>query len=101
MLLYNVTIGIDRSVEQPWLEWMKERYIPAVMSTRLFMEAKMFKVLHDDDEPTVSYSVQFFAEGINQVSVFLENYDKPLAQELMTNFKDRHVAFRTLLEEVL
>ncbi len=100
MLLYNVTIGIDRNVEQQWLEWMKERYIPTVMSTRLFTEAKMFKVLHDDDEPTISYSVQFFAEGINQVSVFLEKYDKALAQELMTNFKDRHVAFRTLLEEV-
>lgn len=100
MLLYNVTIGIDRNVEQQWLAWMKERYIPAAMSTNLFIEAKMFKVLHDDDEPTVSYSVQFFAEGISQVSSFLEKYDKALAQELMTNFKDRHVAFRTLLEEV-
>lgn len=100
MFLYNVTIGIDRSVEQQWLQWMKERYIPIALATRLFQESRMFKVLDGEDEPTVSYSIQFFANTINDVSEFLEKYDRLLGQELMQNFKDRHVAFRTLLEEV-
>jgi hypothetical protein len=99
MLLYNITIGIDRAAEAVWLQWMKERYIPVAMATGLFLQARIFKVLHDDDEPTVSYSVQFYAETINEVSEYLDKYDRALGQELMENFRDRHVAFRTLLEE--
>jgi hypothetical protein len=101
MLLYNVTIGIDRNAEKIWLQWMKDRYIPVAMATGLFVDSKVFKVLHDDEsEPTVSYSIQFFAHSITEVLEFLEKYDNALGQELMQNFKDRHVAFRTLLEEV-
>ena len=100
MLLYNVTIGIDRAVEQQWLTWMRERYIPAALSSKLFLDSKMFKVLHDDDEATVSYSVQFFAQSIVEVSEYLEKFEPALGGELMNRFKDRHVAFRTLLEEV-
>jgi hypothetical protein len=100
MLLYNVTIGIDRDVEQSWLQWMRERYIPVVMSSGLFNQSKMFKVLHDEGEATVSYSVQFFANSIDEVSEFLEKHDAQLGKELMDKFRDRHVAFRTLLEEV-
>jgi hypothetical protein len=101
MLLYNVTIGIDRSAEQEWLQWMKTHYIPAVLNTAMFLDSKIYKVLHDDEnEATVSYSVQFFAESIAKVSEYLEKYEPALGAELLLKFKDRHVAFRTLLEEV-
>ena len=101
MLLYNVTIGIDRDAEQEWLQWMKARYVPAVLNTGMFLDAKIYKVLHDDEnEATVSYSVQFFAESIIQVSEYLEKYEPGFGAELLLKFRDKHVAFRTLLEEV-
>lgn len=100
MLLYNVTIGIDRDVEQEWLQWMRSRYIPAVLNTGTFVDSKLYKVLHNEDEGTVSYSVQFFAEDILQVSEYLEKHEQVLGAELMQTFRDKHVAFRTLLEEV-
>lgn len=100
MFLYNVTIGIDRDVEQEWLQWMRSRYIPAVLNTGTFVDSKMYKVLHNEDDDTVSYSVQFFAEDILQVSEYLEKHERALGAELMQTFQNKHVAFRTLLEEV-
>lgn len=99
MLLYNVTYGIDKSIEHEWVLWMKEQYIPAVLKSTLFGEAKIFKVLHDE-EASISYSVQFFAETIEHVLRFMEHIEPELNQELNRRYKDRHVAFRTLLESV-
>ena len=31
MIIYNVTISIDKEVENHWLDWMKNTHIPDVM----------------------------------------------------------------------
>jgi hypothetical protein len=41
MILYNVTVSIDESVEKEWLQWMKEVHIPDVMNTGLFVSSKI------------------------------------------------------------
>lgn len=99
MLLYNITIGIDREIEMEWLNWMKEQYIPAVMHSGMFINWKMYKVLHDQEEGSVSYSVQYFARHIEDVLKFVEQVEPELNKIHNKRFKDRHVAFRTLLEE--
>lgn len=99
MLLYNVTIGIDKDIETEWIQWMKEQYIPVVMQTNKFVNWKMYKVLHDEDDRSVSYSVQYFANTIEDVVQFVEKIEPELNKVHQQRFKDRHVAFRTLLEE--
>lgn len=100
MVLYNVTIGIDTDIEQEWLHWMKETHIPNVMATGQFEEFKIFKVLNQDDEQSISYSVQYFAKSIEDVVKYLDHYAPPLVEEHRKKFQNKHVAFRTLLEQV-
>jgi hypothetical protein len=100
MFLYNVTIGIDREVEEEWLKWIKEKHIPDVMGTGMFVQYKMYKVLHDSEDNSVSYSIQYFALSIELVAQYLEVFAPRLSDEHMTKFKDKHVAFRTLLQEI-
>jgi len=100
MFLFNETIGIDKTAEQEWLSWMKERHIPAVMSTSMFTSSKIYKVLHDNEDETVSYSVQYFAESIDNVQQYLDVFAPKILAEFQQKFKDRHVTFRTLLLEI-
>ncbi len=100
MLLYNVTIGIDKDVEVEWLDWMKQKHIPDVLKTGMFVSSKMYKVLHDQEDETVSYSVQYFAKTIDQIEEYLEVFAPVLIDEHKKRFANKHVAFRTLLEEV-
>jgi len=100
MVLYNVTVGVDKDIEQEWLQWMKEVHIPREMATGIFLEYKIFKVLGQEEESTVSYSVQYFSDSLDKVVTFLKEHAPVLAEEHMARYKDKHVAFRTLLEEV-
>lgn len=100
MFLYNVTVGIDKDVEQEWLEWMKQKHIPDVMRTGMFVDSRIYKILHENDDGSISYSVQYFAESLDHVQQYLEIFAPALVEEHRQRFLNKHVAFRTLLEEV-
>jgi hypothetical protein len=100
MLLYNITIGIDQDIEKEWIEWVKENFISEVMSTQLFVDSKMYKVLHDEDGGSVSYSLQFFSHNIKQVTQYLELFAPAIIEKHRNQFPNKHVVFQTLLEEV-
>ena len=100
MVLYNVTVNIESVVEDEWLHWIKSIHIPKVMATGMFVESKIFKLLHDEGDGSATYSVQFFAASVKQVNEYLETYAPALVQAHMERYKNKHVAFRTLMEEV-
>ena len=78
----------------------ESEHIPKVMNTGMFVDNKIYKVLHDQDEGSVSYSVQYFAETIDHVTSYFEKFAPALLEEHRIRFRDKHVAFMTLLEEV-
>lgn len=98
MFLYNVTVGIDQADEVAWLKWMKESHMQQVLNTGMFVSGKIYKVLHDNEDGTLSYSVQYQAHSLENVVQYLEKFAPALIEEHKQKFK--HVAFRTLLEEV-
>ncbi len=100
MLLYNVTVGIDQDSEDEWLRYMRENHIKAVMDTGMFVSHKMYKVLHDTEDGTISYSIQYFARDIADIQQYLDRYAPALIEEHRKMFHNRHVTFMTLLEEV-
>jgi hypothetical protein len=100
MLLYNETVGIDRDIEEVWLQYMKEKHIQDVLNTGLFVGYKFYKVLHDQEDGSISYSIQYFARSIEDVQQYLEVFAPALIEEHRRKFQNRHVTFSTLLEEV-
>jgi hypothetical protein len=98
MLLYNVTVGVGKDIEKEWLQWMKEKHIPDVLKTGMFVDHRIYKVLHDQEDETISFSIQYFAESIDHIQRYLEAFAPALIETHKKKFE--HVAFRTLLEEV-
>ena len=97
MIIYNVTVNIDESIHQDWLVWIKE-HIPQVLATGKFSEAKLTKVLIEEEMGGVTYSIQYRAKSRED----LENYYKQdadrLRQDGLAKFADKMLAFRTELE---
>lgn len=98
MLIYNVTVGVDKAIEQEWLAWMKEIHIPGVMNTGLFVGNKIYKVVGVEEGESVSYAVQYIANTLPEINQYLIEYAPRL--EAPGKFGDRQATFRTLLEEM-
>lgn len=99
MIIYNVTVNIENDVHEEWLEWMKTKHIPDVMSTGYFLENKICKVLVEEEQGT-TYSVQYTAANMKDLEEYQKNHSPRLQKEVADKYGDRLVAFRTLLEVI-
>lgn len=100
MIIYNVTINIDADVHLDWLEWMKNEHIPAVMATNMFIENRFARVLSDEPSEGFTYSVQYLLNNIGDYEIYRTLYAPALQAETEKRYKDKFVAFRTLLKTI-
>lgn len=96
MIIYNVTVNVDKSINSEWLEWIKE-HIPQVLATGKFSEAKLTKVLVDDDEAD-TYSIQYRAHSKEALIAYYKDDAEGLRKAGVERFADKMLAFRTELE---
>jgi len=100
MIIYNVTVNIEDSVHDEWLTWMKQTHIPDVMRTGKFTTSRLLRILGDEDSGGKTYSVQYSCNNIKDFQEYEHDHAQALRAEFNAKFKDKFVAFRTLLESV-
>lgn len=100
MIIYNVTVNIDNAVHTEWLEWMKTVHIPDVMSTGMFIESRIYKVLADEDSGGQTYSFQYVSKSMQEYEQYRDIYAPALQAQVRNKYGDKFVAFRTLLEVI-
>jgi gamma-glutamylcyclotransferase (GGCT)/AIG2-like uncharacterized protein YtfP len=98
MYIYNVTINIDESVHDQWLHWMKETHIPEMLATGKFSEAKMCRVLVEEEMGGITYSVQYSCPDQESLQQYYQEYAPKLRKDGARLFEGKFVAFRTELE---
>lgn len=99
MYIYNVTINIEESVHDQWLEWMQKEHIPEMLSTGKFSKALMSKVLVEEEMGGITYSVQYFTDSQKTLQKYYEE-DAQIMRTKSKPFEGKFVAFRTEMEIV-
>ncbi len=100
MLIYNVTTNIEASVHDEWLQWMQKTHIPDVLATGKFLNAKMSKVLVDEDLGGLTYSVQFTTVDKDTLRKYYSDDATRLRDDALKRFPNKFVSFRTELEVI-
>jgi hypothetical protein len=100
MILYNVTVKIDTKIHKEWVKWMKEVHIPDVLATGLFSEHKLCRLLSVDESDGITYAIQYFCADMEAFEQYQKEHARRLQTEHMNRYKNRYVAFRTLMEVV-
>jgi len=99
MIIYNVTTNIDNSVHKEWLTWIKE-HIPLVLATGKFMDAKLTRVLIEEEMGGTTYSVQYRAHSRTALDAYYAEDADRLRADGLKKFADKMLAFRTELEVI-
>lgn len=100
MIIYNVTIHVEDEACDAWLEWMQQTHIPDVLATGNFEEARLCRVLVDEQNGGVTYAVQYLATSREHLDRYYREDAARLRQLSIERFGDKFVAFRTELELV-
>lgn len=99
MIIYNVTVNVDDSVKEEWLHWINI-HIPQVLATGKFLEAKLTKVLVEEELGGTTYSIQYRAKTRTALEEYYRDHAERLRQDGLKRFADKTVAFRTELEVI-
>lgn len=98
MYIYNVTINIDESEHDHWLQWMKETHIPDMLATGKFTEAKMSRVMVEEELGGTTYSIQYTTPNRDTLRRYFDEDADRLRQDGLSRFEGKFVSFRTELE---
>jgi hypothetical protein len=97
MYLYNVTLILEDAAAQEWLQWMQETHIPQVMATGMFVSNRLLKVVDSPNEG-VTYCAQYVVDSLENYNQYQEVFAPALQAELNERYKNRFVAYRSLME---
>lgn len=101
MLIYHVTIKIDRSLAQEWLDWMQTVHIPEVMQSGCFQSHRLAKMQSaDDEEDGVTFSVQYLCPDQSTLDHYLKVHAPGLQLSHTNRYQGHFVAYRTVHEVI-
>lgn len=100
MMIYSVTVKIEVEINDDWVDWMKAVHIPDVMKTGKFVDSRFCKVLVENETDGFTYNIQYRAESMSDYFDYQHEFAPALQKEHMERYKDKFVAFRTLLKEI-
>ncbi len=100
MYIYNVTINIDESIHDQWIEWMQLVHIPEVLATGKFSKALMSQVLVKEDMGGITYSIQYSCASKELLMSYYQEDAPRLREEVEKKFSNKFGAFRTEMKIV-
>jgi len=101
MIIYNITINVEESAHENWLNYMKDEHIPDVMKTGCFVDYTFSKIItRQADETGITYSIQFKCKSMDDYDNYQAKYAPELRKDIDEKFEGKFYAFRTLLEVV-
>jgi hypothetical protein len=103
MIIYNVTVSIDPSIQEDWLTWMRSNHIPDVMATGCFRESRISRV-HGEEEGGVTYAITYVCPSEDLLKEYEVKHAPGLQADHSKRYQGKFAAFRTklsIIEEFL
>ena len=101
MIIYNVTIQIDKRVADDWLFWMRSEHIPEVINTGLFVSYRLLRIQQDDDEQEgLTFAVQYTSLTQEHFDTYVREYATDLQKKHRERYHNSFIAIRTIMHVV-
>jgi len=99
MILYNLTFNVEDDVKDDWLDYMKNRFIPAMLESGLLTMPVLSELLLDEPQGT-SYALHFQVNDMEDLRRFQRKEWRPILEALYKQFGDKVVFFPTEMKVI-
>lgn len=100
MIIYNVTVKVDASIADTWLQWLLEEHIPEIMATECFTDYKVVRILEIDDTEGPTYAIQYYAVSKGLYNHYITKYAPEMRNRSYQKWGERFIAFRSVMQIV-
>jgi quinol monooxygenase YgiN len=100
MVVYEVNLRIDPSIEQEFHEWL-DAHIPEMLEFEGFLSAEWFGVDPDESDPEqvgrISWTVQYRLDHRASLHKYLEEHAARMREDGLNRFGDKFAAYRRIM----
>jgi len=100
MIIYNVTIKVEQSIADAWLQWMLNEHIPDIMQTGCFSSHKVVRLLEVDETEGPTYAIQYHADSKANYNRYIERYATEMRQKSFDKWGNNFIAFRSVMQVI-
>ena len=100
MIIYNITIKVEWSVADDWVEWMREIHIPGVLGTGCFEKHQLLRLLQLDETEGPTYAIQYYAATLSKYDYYLQHHNNVMCKQIKEKWGEKYVDFSTLMQVV-
>jgi len=98
MIVYNVTIKVESDTVETWVNWMKTTHMKDLMSTGLFVDCRLCRLLEQDEAEGITFIAQYVCDGMEQYNLYIDQFAEKMREQSFKLFGGKFIAFRTLME---
>jgi hypothetical protein len=99
-IIYNVTMKVEPTVVNAWLQWMLAEHVPSIMKTKCFTDYKLVRLLDVDDTEGPTYAIQYYAESKADYNRYVELFSSKMNMLSFERWGDRLMTFGSVMEIV-
>ncbi|GAB6013253.1 DUF4286 family protein [Viscerimonas tarda] len=100
MLIFNTTFHVEDDIQEAYLEYMRQTYIPVATNSGFLHMSCFAHIYPQHEEQGTSYSLQLRAKNTDTFNYWMKTEGEKLQRELASKFGNKVLGFVTLLEEI-
>ena len=100
MIIYNVTIKVEQSIADAWLQWLLNEHIPDIMQTGCFSSHKVVRLLEVDETEGPTYAIQYHADSKADYNRYIEIHASHMRQKSFDKWGNGFMAFRSVMQVI-
>ena len=83
---YEVTMDVDSSIAEEWVEYMRSEHIPEVMQTGVFISCQFLRIIEPTKEGLECFRITYEAKSLSAI----QDYRAELSPELQRKHNARY-----------
>lgn len=99
MIIYNVTVTVEESICNEWLDWIKKEHIPEILSLGVFSSAQINKIINNRESEN-TFAIAYKCLDMKKLHEYQSKYAISLQKKHSDKFGQKAIAFRTLMQVI-
>ena len=100
MIIFNTTYHVESGLEESFIAWLKETYIPSALRREALSRPQLCRVVPPEECEGSSFSLQFHVKDSDTLSAWYRETGAGLQEALVSRFAEQVAGFSTLLEVI-
>ena len=100
MIVYNTTFHVETEIQDEFVEYMLQRFIPACTKSGLLTSPRLARVYGGEEDEGVSFAIEFTAGDLQTLEKWNTEESSLIFAPMFDKFKEKIAGFSTILQTI-